>query len=117
MNSCLLVIDAQESFRHRAYFSEGRLAPYLSAQNALIEQCVAAGVPVVRILHQDGPDSADNPFSARSGHVRPIDGLVEYDAAAQFVKTRHSALVGTGLDVWLVQHGIRRLIVSGIRTE
>jgi nicotinamidase-related amidase len=25
--------------------------------------------------------------------------------------------VGTGLDVWLTQHGIGRLIVSGIRTE
>lgn len=117
MDTCLLVIDAQESFRHRAYFREDRFAAYLSAQNALIEQCVAAGVPVVRILHQDGPDSADNPFSARSGHVRPIDGLVDFDAAAQFVKSRHSALVGTGLDVWLVQHGIRRLIISGIRTE
>ena len=26
-------------------------------------------------------------------------------------------LIGCGLDVWLVQHGIRRLIVSGIRSE
>ena len=40
-----------------------------------------------------------------------------FDAAATFVKHRHSALVGTGLDVWLTQHGIQRLIVSGIRTE
>ena len=32
-------------------------------------------------------------------------------------KHRHSALVGTGLAVWLHQHGIRRLIVAGIRTE
>jgi len=30
---------------------------------------------------------------------------------------RHSALVGTGLDVWLTANGIGRLIVSGIRTE
>jgi nicotinamidase-related amidase len=36
---------------------------------------------------------------------------------ATFHKRSHSALVGSGLDVWLVQHGIRRLIVSGIRTE
>lgn len=26
-------------------------------------------------------------------------------------------MVGTGLDVWLIQHGIRRVIISGIRTE
>ena len=36
---------------------------------------------------------------------------------AVFHKRRHSALVGSGLDVWLTSHGIRRLIVSGIRTE
>ena len=38
-------------------------------------------------------------------------------ADAVFHKRSHSALVGSGLDVWLVQHGIRRIIVSGIRTE
>ncbi len=36
---------------------------------------------------------------------------------AVFHKRSHSALVGSGLDVWLVQHGIQRLIISGIRTE
>ncbi len=30
---------------------------------------------------------------------------------------RHSALVDNGLPVWLTERGIRRLIVSGIRTE
>lgn len=94
MKSCLLVIDVQESFRHRPYFSEAALPAYLAAQNALIAGCVAAGVPVVRVLHSDGPE-----------------------AAATFIKHRHSALVGTGLDVWLTQQGIGRLLVSGIRTE
>jgi nicotinamidase-related amidase len=32
-------------------------------------------------------------------------------------KTRHSALVGTGLDVWLTEQGIGEIVVSGIRTE
>jgi nicotinamidase-related amidase len=36
---------------------------------------------------------------------------------AVFHKRKHSALIGTGLDVWLTQQGIRRLIISGIRTE
>jgi nicotinamidase-related amidase len=34
-----------------------------------------------------------------------------------FEKHRHSALVGTGLTVWLHQQGIQRLIIAGIRTE
>jgi nicotinamidase-related amidase len=49
--------------------------------------------------------------------VRPLDGLAPFDAAATFEKQRHSALVGTGLSVWLRQQGIGRLIVAGIRTE
>ncbi len=117
MTTCLLVIDAQESFRHRDYFSPARFAPYLAAQNALLEGCVARGIPVLRVLHADGPERPDNPFSRASGHVRPLDGLTRADPAAEFVKSRHSALVGTGLDVWLVRNGLRRLIVSGIRTE
>ena len=117
MQSCLIVIDAQESFRHRAYFSATRLAPYITAQNALIAGCATRGVPIVRVLHRDGPEHADNPFSRASGLVRALAELEPFDAAAEFVKTRHSALVETGLDVWLVRHGMRRVIISGIRTE
>ena len=117
MKSCLLVIDAQQSFRHRPYFTQSHLPAYLAAQNALISGCVSAGVPVVRVLHSDGPEETGNPFAHISGHVRPLDGLTGFDATATFVKHRHSALVGTGLDVWLTQHGVQRLIVSGIRTE
>ena len=117
MATALLVIDAQESFRHRPFWSEADLPAYLAAQNALIEGAAAQGTPIVRILHRSGPDAADNPFSDASGHVRALAGLAEFDAAATFIKSRHSALVGTGLDVWLTERGIRRLIVSGIRTE
>ena len=117
MKTCLIVIDVQESFRHRPFFRADSLPAYLAAQNALVQGCVAAGVPVVRVLHSDGPEQADNPFSQASGQVRPLAGLVDFPAAATFTKSRHSALVGTGLDVWLTRHGITRLIVSGIRTE
>lgn len=117
MKTALLVIDVQESFRHRPFWSERDLPAYLRAQNALIDGCIERGVPVVRVLHQSGPDAADNPFSAASGQVRALEGLLPFDAAATFTKSRHSALVGTGLDVWLTERGIARLIVSGVRTE
>ncbi len=117
MKSCLLVIDAQESFRHRPYFDAREFGTYIAAQNALIASCLARGIPVVRILHVDGPAVASNPFALASGHVRPLPELTPFEPAAQFQKHRHSALVGTGLDVWLVEHGVQRLIVSGIRTE
>jgi nicotinamidase-related amidase len=117
MQSCLLLIDVQESFRHRPYFTERDVPAYLGAQNALIAACQQARVPIVRILHVDGPKTASNAFALESGQVRPLEGLAAVEPAATFHKARHSALVGTGLDVWLTQNGIRHLIVSGIRTE
>lgn len=117
MKQCLVLIDVQESFRHRPYFTERDMPAYLQAQNALLKACVDAGVPVVRIFHVEGPKQASNPFALESGHVNPLKGLLPFEAAATFHKNRHSALVGTGLDVWLTREGIRRLIISGIRTE
>ena len=117
MKSCLVVIDVQESFRHRPYFTERDLPAYLAAQNALVKAAQAAGVPIVRVFHVDGPKSADNAFALESGHVRPLEGLAPFEAAATFHKSRHSALVGTGLDVWLTRNGVGRLVVTGIPTE
>lgn len=117
MKSCLVLIDIQESFRQRPYFTERDVPAYLAAQNALIEAAQKQGVPIVRIFHVDGPKTAENAFAVESGHVRPLEGLAPAEAAATFHKSRHSALVGTGLDVWLTQNGIGRLVVTGIRTE
>lgn len=117
MKTCLVLIDAQESFRRRPFYTERNVPAWLAAQNALVEGCRKAGVPVVRVFHVAGPGTPDNPFALESGHVKPIEGLAEFEAAATFHKSRHSALVGTGLDVWLTQNGVGRLIISGIRTE
>jgi nicotinamidase-related amidase len=90
---------------------------FLAATNRLLAGAQAAGIPVVQVFHTDGPEAADNAFSHASGLIRPLDGLAPFDAALRVEKHRHSALVGTGLAVWLHQQGVRRLIVAGIRTE
>jgi len=117
MNTALLLIDVQESFRQRAYFRAEAAMSFLARANALIDACASRGVPIVRILHVDEPATPDNPFAIESGHVRPMQGLADFKPAAEFIKGRHSALVGTGLSVWLRERGIGRLIVAGIRTE
>jgi nicotinamidase-related amidase len=117
MKTCLIVIDAQESFRHRPYYTEHDMPAYLNAQNMLIEGCAAQNIPIVRIFHVEGPKTADNAFAVESSHIAAIKGLADFDAAATFHKNRHSALVGTGLEVWLHQNQIGKIIVSGIRTE
>ncbi len=111
-DTALIVIDAQESFRHRPYFREDDLARYVERQQALVDGATAAGLPVVQIFHVED----EGPFAEASGLVTTLRPL-RIAPAATFRKRRHSALVGSGLDVWLVANGIRRLIVSGIRTE
>jgi nicotinamidase-related amidase len=117
MSTALLLIDAQQSFKHRPYWSEKDVPAFLAATRALIEGSVAQGIPIVRVFHTDGPNTVDNAFSTASGLVRPLDGLAPFDAALTVEKHRHSALVGTGLSIWLHQRGVSRLIVAGIRTE
>ncbi len=111
-NSALIVIDAQESFKHTAYWSESDLSAYVDAQQALIAGCVARGMPVVQIFHVE----AHGVFSLASGYVRALPEL-SITPDVTFHKQHHSALAGTPLAAWLIARGVGRIIVSGIRTE
>ena len=82
------------------------------ALQALIDGAVARGIPVVQILHVE----ETGVFSLASGYVTTMSPIA-ITPDVVFHKRSHSALVGSGLDVWLTQRGIRRVIVSGIRTE
>ncbi len=92
-DTALLVIDVQESFRHRPYWDEADLARFLDRQQALIDGAVARNVPWCR-----SSTSRTRDRSLASGHVRALEPLrIAPDAV--FHKRRHSALVGSGLDV------------------
>jgi nicotinamidase-related amidase len=110
--TALLVIDVQESFRHRPYWRDSEVPFFVQNLQSLIEGAQARKIPVVQIFHVE--DSGV--FSLESGNVVSLRGL-SFKPDAVFYKRCHSALIGSGLDVWLTQHGIRRVIVSGIRTE
>ena len=110
--TALLVVDVQESFRHRPYWRDSELPLFVESLRSLIGGAKFRNVPVVQIFHVE--DSG--PFSLESGYVVPLREL-DSKSDAVFRKRSHSALIGSGLDVWLTQHGIRRLIVGGIRTE
>jgi nicotinamidase-related amidase len=111
--TALLVIDVQESFRHRPGFDPGAVADFLPAQNALIEAANEAGVPIVRVFHV----ADEGVFAPESGCVVPLTGLAEFRPALEVRKRRHSALAGTDLGAWLTERGIRRVVISGMRTE
>jgi len=110
--SALIVIDVQESFRHRSYFRVDDLPSFFDRIQTLADGFAARGLPIVRIFHVE----AEGSFSLASGLVEPMPEL-RYEPAAVFHKSVHSALAGTGLHAWLTRHGVRRLAISGIRTE
>jgi len=110
--AALLVVDVQESFRHRPYWSDVGVSLFIKHLQRLIDGAKSRKFPILQIFHVE----ESGPFSLASGYVVPLKGL-SFTADAVFYKRSHSALVGSGLDVWLVQHEIHRLIVSGVRTE
>lgn len=110
--TALLVVDVQESFRHRPYWRDSELPFFVEHLRSLIAGAQSRKIPVVQIFHVE--DSG--PFSVESGYVVALRD-VPFTPSAVFQKRSHSALIGSGLDVWLTQHGIRRVIVCGIRTE
>ncbi|HEX7917333.1 isochorismatase family protein [Rudaea sp.] len=112
IDTAVLSIDVQQSFPARDYWREDDVPAFRANIVRLIEGAAAKGWPVVRILHEDG----DGPFSQASGLVKPLDWMPQTHAV-EFVKHVHNAFTDTGLDRWLRAHGIRRLIVAGIRTE
>ena len=110
--TALLVIDAQQSFAHRPYWSESDTPAFFDRLQALVDGAKARHIPVAQIFHIEESGA----FSLASGYIKTLASL-SISPDVVFHKYRHSALVGSGLPVWLTEQGIQHLIVSGIRTE
>jgi nicotinamidase-related amidase len=110
--TALIVVDVQESFRQRPYWQEREALAFCQRLQALIDGAKDFGMPIAQIFHVE----PTGPFSLASGHVKTLTPI-SIAADEVFYKKSHSALVGSGLEVWLTQHGIRRVIICGIRTE
>lgn len=108
-DTVLLVIDVQESFR---IYSDADVPAFVERLQKLVDGAKARNIRVVQVFHV----ADSGPFSIASGLVRTFSQVTIVPDAV-FHKRKHSALVGSGLDVWLVQNGIRRIIISGIKTE
>jgi nicotinamidase-related amidase len=117
----LLVIDVQESFRHRPYWQAEELSPFLVNTQSLIDRSREHAIPVLQVFHQESGTDVSNPFHPDSGLVRAMPEL-RLNADAVFYKEVHSALfgrteAGTTLEQWLRQHEVEEIVVTGIRTE
>jgi nicotinamidase-related amidase len=121
MKQALIVIDVQESFRHRQYFTEAEVPQFLANLQTLIDRARERDIPVVQVFHREAGEDAGNPFSSASGKVRSLEGL-SVSPAVVIYKEVHSALFGAAADgtpllQWLRARGIGELIITGIRTE
>lgn len=121
MKSALIVIDVQQSFMHRPYWSDAELPAFLQRLQGLIDRFQARGAPVLQVFHVEEAAGPSGPFSLHSGWVQALPGLA-IEPAGVFYKSVHSALFasnreGQSLDYWLRRNGIEHLVVTGIRTE
>jgi nicotinamidase-related amidase len=121
MKQALILIDVQESFRHRPYFGEAEVPQFLARLQALIDRARARDIPVVQVFHRESGEDAGNPFTTASGLVRALAGL-SVSPAVVIYKEVHSALFGVAADgkpllEWLRARGIGELVITGIRTE
>jgi nicotinamidase-related amidase len=110
--TALLVIDAQQSFEHRPYWNPSEAPVFLDRLQWLVDGAKIRQIPVAQIFHVEESGT----FSLESGYVRTLASL-SIAPDVTFHKQRHSALIGSGLSVWLTERGIQHLIISGIRTE
>ncbi|MGC0312919.1 cysteine hydrolase family protein [Kitasatospora acidiphila] len=115
MNSALIVIDVQESFRQRPDWAAVSNPDIVAQVNRLVEATRAKGDLVVWVMHAE-PDTG-TVFDPALGYVRLIEGLVPADREPIIIKSSHNAFTTTNLQQLLTQRGINHLLISGIRTE
>lgn len=113
--TALIVIDVQESFRVRPNWQLVNHPDIADRVNRLVRAARQRDDLVVWVMHTE--PGTGNAFDPAEGQVRLIDGLEPLPGEPVLTKTSHNAFTTTNLQQLLTQHGIREIVVSGIRTE
>lgn len=134
-STCLLLIDLQNDFCHPdGVFARGGLLlddpdGLVDRVNRLVGAARAGSVPVawVRMLYDRaedagliaarGPGIAGAAVHRGTWGARLLDGLDAREDDLWVEKDRFSAFLGTDLQPRLVEQGIKRLVVGGVRTD
>ena len=114
MNTALLVIDIQDSFKADSVRWERRSNPRFQENvTRLITKARAAGHPVIFVLHTD----RDRGFRATDPEFRLMSFLDRRDDEPVIIKTTRNAFTSTDLQQRLDALGVKRVVVCGISTE
>ena len=113
--TALLFIDWQQGFVELAQ-TLARNNPQAEENAAqLLAHWRAQNWPVVHVRHnsrnETSPLRKGRPGFAFRDFALPMEG------ETVFVKRVHSAFIGTGLETFLRERGIARLVISGVRTD
>jgi nicotinamidase-related amidase len=115
MNTALIVIDVQESFRQLPRWGAVSNPGIVEQVNRLVDAARDRGDLVVWVLHSE--PGTGNTFDPASGHVRLMEGLAPDTGEPVITKTSRNAFTTTNLHQLLTSRGIHDLVVCGIQTE
>ena len=114
MDTALLVIDVQDSFKYNPARWAQRSNPAFERNvSDLIATFREASLPIFFILHTD----SDPGFRPNDPEVRLMDFVDRRESDPLLVKTTRNAFTSTDLQQRLDAIGVRRLVISGISTE
>lgn len=114
-NTALVLIDIQQGLRDDTYWGPRNNPDAETNAGQLLAAWRSLRMPVVHIHH-----NSVNPASPlRPGHPgnAPAPEVAPGPGEQVFTKTVNSAFIGTGLEQWLRQRGIGRLVIAGLTTN
>lgn len=110
----LILIDLQEGFDDPAWGTRNNPDAERRAAD-LLEAWREAARPVVHVRHDssepDSPLRRGGPGFAFKAETAPAEG------EATFEKSVNSAFIGTGLESWLRDRGLERVVLAGLTTD
>lgn len=115
MRTALLVIDIQESFRHRPDWAHVNHPDIAERADRLVRAARSRGDLVVWVQHAE--PGTGTVFDPANGLVRFLDGLEPADGEPLVTKSSHNAFTTTNLQQVLTTYGVREVVICGIRTE
>lgn len=114
MDTALLVIDVQDSFKYNAERWVSRSNPAFEANvTELISAFREASLPIIFFLHTD----SDPGFGTGDPHFRLMDFVDRRESDPLLVKNTRNAFTSTDLRQRLDALGVRKVVISGISTE
>lgn len=111
--SALVMIDCQNTYTRGVMELEGVQAA-LEEAAALLDRARSAGIPIIHIQHDDGPDSLYD-IAGESGAIVPIVAPREDEQIV--VKNYPNSFVQTDLDERLKSQHAENLIIAGFMTH